>query len=305
MQQPFGPGAGGFGLVSAGIVGSLVLLVWAASWVARNGARIRGLGKRISDVSVIGKTMTWARRRIGEQGWALTDRLPISELAAVAVLLGLLVVVSLAVGFTEVLDDVLEGDGIAGIDQPVTAWLAAHRDLWLTATLRVVTHAGGPLLLAAFALPISVAAAWRCRSWRPVVLALVGGGGVPLVLFTAKALVGRERPPLPFALVDADGYSFPSGHATGTAASTVITAWILTRWLIPWWTGRVIVWTTAIGAVFVIGFSRVYLGVHYVSDVLSGWMLGMAWAGAVILVGFWWDNTRRARGRAVPRQPDA
>jgi undecaprenyl-diphosphatase len=305
MQQPFGPGAGGFGLVSAGIVSSLVLLVWAALWVARNGPRIRKLGKRISDVSVVGKTTTWVRERIDERGWALTDRLPISEVAAVAVLLGLLVVVSLAVGFTEVLDDVLEGDGIAGIDQPVTAWLAAHRDLWLTATLRVVTHAGGPLLLAAFALPISVAAAWRCRSWRPVVLALVGGGGVPLVLFTAKALVGRERPPLPFALVDADGYSFPSGHATGTAASTVITAWILTRWLIPWWTGRVIVWTTAIGAVFVIGFSRVYLGVHYVSDVLSGWMLGMAWAGAVILVGFWWDNTRRARGRAVPRQPDA
>ncbi|WP_156745065.1 phosphatase PAP2 family protein, partial [Mycobacterium sp. 1165178.9] len=182
-----------------------------------------------------------------------------------------------------------------------TSWLAAHRDLWLTNTLRVVTHAGGPLLLAAFALPIAVAAAWRCRSWRPVVLVLVCGGGIPLVLFTAKALVGRERPPVPFALVDADGYSFPSGHATGTAAITVITAWMLTRWLIPWWTARVVVWTVAIGSVFLIGFSRVYLGVHYVSDVLAGWMLGIAWAGVVMLAGFWWDSTTRAG----PRRPDA
>ncbi len=294
MHQPSGPGAGGFGLVSAGIVGSLVLLVWAAIWVARHGPLLRGFRERLAEIPVIGKTITWVRGRIGEKRRALIGRLPISEVAAIVLLLGLAVVVSLAVGFTEVLDDVLEGDGIAGIDQPITSWLPAHRDLWLTATLRVVTHAGGPLLLAAFAFPISVAAAWRCRSWRPVVLALVCGGGIPLVLFTAKALVGRERPPLPFALVDADGYSFPSGHATGTGAVTVITAWMLTRWLIPWWTGRVVVWTVAIGSVFLIGFSRVYLGVHYVSDVLAGWMLGTAWAGAVILAGFWWDNTTRS-----------
>lgn len=294
MHQPSGPGAGGFGLVSAGIVGSLVLLVWAAIWVARHGPLLRGFRERLAEIPVIGKTITWVRGRIGEKRRALIGRLPISEVAGIVLLLGLAVVVSLAVGFTEVLDDVLEGDGIAGIDQPITSWLPAHRDLWLTATLRVVTHAGGPLLLAAFAFPISVAAAWRCRSWRPVVLALVCGGGIPLVLFTAKALVGRERPPLPFALVDADGYSFPSGHATGTGAVTVITAWMLTRWLIPWWTGRVVVWTVAIGSVFLIGFSRVYLGVHYVSDVLAGWMLGTAWAGAVILAGFWWDNSTRS-----------
>jgi membrane-associated phospholipid phosphatase len=294
MHQPSGPGAGGFGLVSAGIVGSLVLLVWAAIWVARHGPLLRGFRERLAEIPVIGKTITWVRGRIGEKGRALIGRLPISEVAGIVLLLGLAVVVSLAVGFTEVLDDVLEGDGIAGIDQPITSWLPAHRDLWLTATLRVVTHAGGPVLLAAFAFPISVAAAWRSRSWRPVVLALVCGGGIPLVLFTAKALVGRERPPLPFALVDADGYSFPSGHATGTGAVTVISAWMLTRWLIPWWTGRVVVWTVAIGSVFLIGFSRVYLGVHYVSDVLAGWMLGTAWAGAVILAGFWWDNTARS-----------
>jgi undecaprenyl-diphosphatase len=51
----------------------------------------------------------------------------------------------------------------------------------------------------------------------------------------------------------------------------------------------------AIGLAAVIGFSRVYLGVHYVSDVLAGWLLGMTWAGVVMLVGSWWDNARRVR----------
>lgn len=295
MHEPYGPGAGGFGLVSAGTIASLVLLAWAAIWIARRGRLLPGLWRRVSGNAVVGETLAWVRDRTGDKGRALARRLPVSEVAAVALLLGLAVVVTLAVGFTEVLDDVLEGDGIVAVDHPVTRWLAAHRDLWLTAVLRVVTVAGGPLFLVAVALPIALAAGWRCRSWRPVALALVCGGGVPVMLFTAKALVGRQRPALPFALVDADGYSFPSGHATGTAAIAAISAWMLTRWLIPWWTGRVAVWAIAIGAVFVIGFSRVYLGVHYVSDVLSGWMLGLAWAGAVMLVGSWWDSANRAK----------
>lgn len=298
MDQEFGPGTGGFGPVSAGVAGVLALLAWAAIWVARCGPRLRMQWRRVFRSAAVGKTLTWVHDRIGDRGRSLARRWPAGEVAGVALLLGLVAVVALAAGFTEVLDDVLEGDGIAGIDPPVTRWLAAHRDLWLTAALRAVTLAGEPLVLAALAFPISVAAGWRCRSWRPVMLALVGGGAVPLVLFSAKALVGRQRPPLPFALIDADGYSFPSGHATGTAAIMVISAWMLTRWLIRWWAVRVTAWALAIGSAFLIGFSRVYLGVHYVSDVLSGWMLGLAWAGTVILVGTWWDDTRRAGGRA-------
>lgn len=120
-----------------------------------------------------------------------------------------------------------------------------------------------------------------------------------LVLFTAKALVGRQRQPLPFAAVAGDGYSFPSGHATGTATIMVLSAWMMTRWVITGWAGRVFVWAMAIGSALVIGYSRVYLGVHYVSDVLAGWLLGIAWAGIVMLVGSWWTT---AGGRVARRQ---
>ncbi|BBU23005.1 hypothetical protein MYXE_27950 [Mycobacterium xenopi] len=74
---------------------------------------------------------------------------------------------------------------------------------------------------------------------------------------------------------------------------------MLTRWLVTRWAGRVAVWAAAIGIAAVLGFSRVYLGVHYISDVVAGWLLGAAWAGAVMVVGSWWDNTRRARARQL------
>jgi membrane-associated phospholipid phosphatase len=168
----------------------------------------------------------------------------------------------------------------------------------------MVTEVGGAVPLAALAALTCAAVVWRRRSWPPVALALAGVSGVALVIVTAKALVVRDRPHISFAVIAEDGYSFPSGHATGTAAIAFLSAWMLTRWLITSWTGRVIAWTVAIGLAAVIGFSRVYLGVHYVSDVVAGWLLGMTWAGIVMLVGSWWDNTRRAR-TAEPPSNDA
>ncbi|ORB58505.1 phosphatase PAP2 family protein [Mycobacterium persicum] len=294
MSQPSGPGTPGFGLVSAATVACLVLLVAAAAWIARNETPIRGLWARACNVAVIGRVVAWLGARAGARGGVLTRRLAVSEVAGVALLIGAAVVTALAVCFTEVLDDVLEGDGIAGIDQPVAEWLAAHRDPWLTTTLRVVTAAGGPVGMAALTMLTCAAVLFRCRSWLPVVLALVGGGGIALVVLAAKALVVRDRPALPFATIAEGGYSFPSGHAAGTAAVTLLSGWLLARWSIMSWTGRIIVWTLAMGWSAVVGFSRIYLGVHYLSDVLAGWLLGMAWGGVVVLVGTWWDSIWRA-----------
>ncbi|KZS61358.1 phosphatase PAP2 family protein [Mycobacterium ostraviense] len=294
MSQPSGPGTPGFGLVSAATVGCLVVLAVLATWLARNETPIRGLWAGACNVAVIGRVVAWLRKQAGAWGGALIRRLPVSEVAGVALLIGAAVVTALAVCFTEVLDDVLEGDGIAGIDQPAAKWLAAHRDLWLTATLRVVTAAGGPVGMAALTALTCPAVVWRCRSWRPVVLAVVGGGGIAAAVLVAKAVVVRDRPALPFAAIAEGGYSFPSGHAAGTAAVTLLSAWLVTRWVITSWTGRVIVWTMAMGWSTIVGFSRIYLGVHYISDVLAGWLLGMAWGSVVVLVGTWWDSTWRA-----------
>lgn len=304
MGQPYGSGTPGFGAVSAGILALLVLLAVVAIWVARHECLLRRLWARVCDAAVVDRVAAWARERLGAGGSALAHRLPAYEVAGIALLVGSAVVVALAAGFTAVLEDVLEGDGITGIDRPAAGWVATHRELWLTAALRMITEVGGAVPLAALAALTCAAVVWRRRSWPPVALALAGVSGVALVIVTAKALVVRDRPHISFAVIAEDGYSFPSGHATGTAAIAFLSAWMLTRWLITSWTGRVIAWTVAIGLAAVIGFSRVYLGVHYVSDVVAGWLLGMTWAGIVMLVGSWWDNTRRAR-TAEPPSNDA
>ncbi len=71
-------------------------------------------------------------------------------------------------------------------------------------------------------------------------------------------------------MVSEDGFSFPSGHATGTAAVALMCAWMLSRWVITSWAARVAAWSVAVAVTGAVGFSRVYLGVHYVSDVLAG-----------------------------------
>jgi membrane-associated phospholipid phosphatase len=303
MKWPTGLGAASFGPVSIGAVVLLVLLVAAAIWVARHPrlgqtlwacVRDAAVVRRVRDAPVVRRAWAWSREQLKASEWVKTRWLPAYE-AGIILLVELAVVVMLAVGFAEVLEDVLEGDGIAGIDRPAAEWLGTHRDLWLTKALLVVTAAGGPAGLAVLAVLISGAVAWWRRSWLPILLAVAGAIGILLVVHTAKVLVVRERPPIPFAVIVEKGFSFPSGHATGTAAVVLLSAWMLTRYLITWWTPRVVVWTVAIGLTGAVGLSRVYLGVHYVSDVVGGWFLGSAWAGAVILAVRWWDHSRRAR----------
>ncbi len=235
--------------------------------------------------------------RWGAATSSVRARLRVEDIAGIALLAGLGAVVVLAVSFTALLDDVLEGDGVAEVDHPAARWLAENRDLWLTRIFLVVTQAADPAGQAVWVMLVCALAAWRARSWLPVLLGVVGGGGINVVVVTAKTLVGRERPGSPFALITMHGFSFPSGHATGAAAVGLMCAWMLCRWVVRSWGAQVTVWAATIGVIGVVGFSRVYLAVHYVTDVLAGWSLGAAWAGAVIGAGSWWCSARQQPAR--------
>jgi undecaprenyl-diphosphatase len=223
----------------------------------------------------------------------LAQRLSIDAAVVASLLAGIIVVAVLAVGFAELLDNVLEDELVALVDHPIEQWAASHRDQWLTAVMKIVTLFGKGISLTVITAVVAGYLSRRNRSWLPVVLAATSLGGVGIALLATKTVVGRSRPPSVFALTREDGFSFPSGHTTGTAAAAVLCAWMLTHWLIRGWTARVAVWTFAFAYVGLIAFSRVYLGVHYFSDVLAGAMLGAAWSSAIIVVGAWWDHRRQ------------
>ena len=156
--------------------------------------------------------------------------------------------------------------GIDALDQQLLTWLRAFHAPWLDVVLSIVTISGimGGLWQL-FALIGLTRARWRAAAWRTlltvwVALAVVDG--------VAKPLLNRTRPSAASAPTRtlarvASTASFPSGHATSAIAGALAVSRM-------WPAGRVVWWTLAV----LIAYSRVYIGAHYVSDVIGGAILG-------------------------------
>jgi undecaprenyl-diphosphatase len=140
---------------------------------------------------------------------------------------------------------------------------------------------------------IAVTALVVARRRELAIALVVSSAGAWLLVNATKLAVQRPRPPETARLVSAGGWSFPSGHAGQGAAMYMaigVLAWISVRSV---WLRRTL--AGAFGVVGIaIGLSRVYLGVHWLSDVVAGWLLGLAWFLAVLaVVTTWLDRSRR------------
>jgi undecaprenyl-diphosphatase len=132
------------------------------------------------------------------------------------------------------------------------------------------------------------------RQWRLAVYLLVAGGGELVLDPVLKALVGRLRPVVAHPIAHGNGNSFPSGHALGS----IVCYGALFLVFLPAVRGT---WRRVFAAVIVtliaaIGISRLLLGVHYISDVLGGWTLGITWLG---ITAFAFELSRQATGEPV------
>ena len=168
------------------------------------------------------------------------------------------------------------------VDQPTETFLVTHRTAWLTDAMRLVTDLGAAAVLVPLILVAGLGWRWRRGSWRP--LALLGGAaaGAWAVQVAVKRLVERPRPPAGLALSHATGFAFPSGHATDAAAVYGMLAVLLAR---PGRrAARAAALLAAVGVIALVGLSRLYLGVHWLTDVAGGVGLGAAWLVSLILV---------------------
>ncbi len=150
---------------------------------------------------------------------------------------------------------------------------------WLLRFMREITALAGTPVLTVATIVLTGWFAVR-REWAALAILLAAVLGETLLANGLKALFDRARPHIAPALVHVTGHSFPSGHSTSAAAIYLTMAALIAR-KVKQRAARLYVFGAAIALALIVGASRVYLGVHYPTDVLAGLSLGAAWAATV------------------------
>lgn len=157
--------------------------------------------------------------------------------------------------------------------------------VWLRHMMLDFTSLGGGTVLTLIVI-LTLGYLLACRHLLTAALVLGGTFSGSLAIALGKSLVGRARPDLVPHLVDVSSASFPSGHA-GNSAIIYFTITLMLMQIVPRQAARWFLFAAAILLVGMVGVSRVYLGVHWPSDVLAGWSAGAMWALAWWALGSW------------------
>lgn len=204
----------------------------------------------------------------------ILSRLRARRIQLVILFVGVLIPLAL---FGELAEDVLEHESFF-FDQPILLFMHRLASPGEDAIMLFFTHAG----YAYGVVPIDILVALvlgRYRRWGDLRFWGIAVGGAALLNLVAKFIFRRPRPDLWTSIAPEPTFSFPSGHAMGSMA--LIVALVVLLWPTRWrWL------TLFLGGLFVllVGMSRVYLGVHYPSDILAGWAASLAWVLGVSIV---------------------
>jgi undecaprenyl-diphosphatase len=203
---------------------------------------------------------------------------PPERILTAVVIAGFAFALSALVLFAWLADEVLEGQMVR-FDQHVRLFIHQHSSPAFTFLMRFMSNVGSPVCVTVLML-LAVTAFWRAGWQRAPVLLMIAMGGGALLNEALKLIFQRTRPVPYFDTPLPASYSFPSGHALfavcfyGMVASLISAR---TRRL----TTRVAVWTIAAVMIFLIGLSRIYLGVHYPTDVIAGYAAAFVWLAAI------------------------
>lgn len=193
---------------------------------------------------------------------------------------------SLAFGMFLKITSELRENEVHGLDSCILTGVAKIRRPWLTGVAVDVTALGSitlVTLISVVALCVLLSFKDFFAAWQ-LVLNSVGAG---IWTEITKNIIERTRPDDIPHLVQVSGFSYPSGHSL-VSSSLYLTIAILAGRHLPTRQGRVVVFSLSITVILLVGMSRVYLGVHYASDVISGASLGVAWA--LLLAGSFPSN---------------
>lgn len=201
---------------------------------------------------------------------------------------GLLIVLLGSWFFLALADEILEGD-TQHLDDWILHSLRRSESMneplgpsWLRYFFANVTALGSGAIAVLFALLIIGGLALQ-RRYLPILLVTLSLLGAGLLTGSLKTVFGRPRPPVEYRAIEADALSFPSGHSIISAVLYLTLGAMLARVTadrrMKFYIIAVAVLLTAL-----VGFSRVYLGVHYLTDVLGGWAVGLIWAALCLII---------------------
>jgi len=204
--------------------------------------------------------------------------------------------VALAAGLliAELVDEVMDPDEAVTPDDRIVDWINQHASPALTTLFRTATRLADYWFAIIVVATTATILIWKRH--RGAAFALIASSaGAALVTQTLKEIIGRERPPIGGQLVAATGLAFPSGHSSqsvacygGLALATILAS----RRTGP----RIAAITAAVVIAFLVGTSRVYLGVHWPSDVVAGWIVGLTWLTLVAAAAWLLRRLNRPRG---------
>jgi len=219
-------------------------------------------------------------------------------------LIGAAVLVAATAAAGEVYESVVATEGVALLDRPALRLAVALRTPVGADLVTAYTNLGGAAVMPVLTVLVVGALTWWRRSWSAIVVVGAAAAGSVAMTIAGKAAVGRARPPLAAAVPPfEESASFPSGHALNAVVVAGILAYLLVRWQRRGWARAL---TVSVAAAFAVtmGLSRVYLGHHWLSDVLVAWSLGTAWLTVVVLTHrLYLTVHRRARTRHVVSHP--
>lgn len=225
----------------------------------------------------------------------------VSRRAELALRLGIgaLLLIGAAWLFGAIAEDVATSDRLTVLDVVLARWLREHARPELTRWMLLVTDLHSTIAVSCYAAVVAAALAWR-RQWRRVVAVFVCVAGGLTLNVLMKLAFHRARPVLDEPLLTLTSYSFPSGHvAASTLMYGLVVAWVCTRTRRP--LVRFAVSFAAAVAIALVAFTRMYLGVHYLSDVAAAFAEGVAWLALCLsALTVYWGRVPLKAGTAAP-----
>lgn len=283
------------GRASAILAGALIfvlLLMWLWRWLVRHEAAVQERWARV----LAHPRIVALRARFAPQIAFVQARFSPRGYLGLHLTVGALIVIGASWLFGGIAEDVLTGDPLVIVDRRVADWLHMHATPGLTSLMTVVSALHNGLAIAVYGVLFALYLAVKRDGYWLLVLLLVVPGGAVLHVLVMHAFE-RTGPSFAEEVLALSGFSFPSGHVlSATVLYGVLAAFAVSHTKV--WRWRVFAVLAAFFAVVLVAFSRLYLGVHYLSDVLGAWALGIAWL-AFCLTGV---HTLH-RGNALPSKP--